>query len=136
MNPQTPPDTRSAPEEHPLYDYVLRMVLWGEEKEEIFQHLAVNEVTGSIANRLYKHARADRIRTIRAEYAKRFFLGVGIIVAILMIFGYFWFILRFIPRIVLFACFGAIGIGLWKTFDGLIGYFMAASKTGSIADEF
>ena len=125
----------SDPLDHPYYDFVLKKVLWGEDREDIYHSLAVNGVSGEIADRLYKHARADRIRTIRSDYTRKLLVGLGLILAAGVIFSSCWFGLGFIPRILLYACFAALGIGAWKSIDGLSGYLMAPSKTGSVADE-
>jgi hypothetical protein len=122
-------------DEHPHYDLVLRMVLWGDSRDDVFQRLAVNGVAEAVAGQLYEQARADRIRTIRIDYSRKLMVGVGFIVGALVIFSVCWFGLGFIPRILLYACFAAIGIGSWKAIDGLSGYLMAPSKTGSIADD-
>jgi hypothetical protein len=146
MNPYTSPnepsdveegdvhDSHSDPDDHPHYNLVLRMVLWGETREEVCHRLAVNGVTGLVADRLYEHARADRIRTIRGDYSRKLLIGMGLILSAVVIFSVCWFGLGFIPRILLYACFAALGIGSWKAIDGLSGYLMAPSKTGSVAD--
>jgi hypothetical protein len=147
MNPYTSPNEQSVvedgndhdshlnPDDHPYYDLVLRMVLWGESRDDVFRRLAVNGVTGIVAGRLYDQARADRIQTLRRDYSRKFLVGVGIIVAAVVIFSGCWFGLGFIPRILLYACFAAIGLGAWKAIDGLSGYLMAPGKTGSVADD-
>jgi hypothetical protein len=128
-------DYHLSPDEHPRYDLVLRMVLWGESRDEVFQRLAANGVTEVVAEQLYEQARADRIRTIRSDYSRKFLVGVGYIALAVVIFSVCWFGLGFIPRILLYACFAALGIGSWKAIDSFIGYLMAPSKTGSVADD-
>lgn len=123
------------PAGHPYYGLVLRMVLWGETREDVYHRLAVNGVVGSAADRLYNHARTDRIRTIRSGCFREFLIGLGLITAATVVFSSCWFGLGFIPRILLYACFAALGIGAWKVIDGLSGYLIAPSKTGSVADD-
>ena len=147
MNPYIAPTEQSDPEngedhgsvldpaDHPHYGFVLKMVLWGEDREEVYSRLAVNGVTAGVADRLYEHARADRIRTIRDDYTRKLLIGLGLILAAVVIFSTCWFGLGFIPRILLYACFAAVGIGGWKSIDGLAGYLMAPGKTGSVADD-
>jgi hypothetical protein len=147
MNPYTSPNEQSdvrdvgdheshlEPDDHPHYDLVLKMVLWGESRDDVYRRLAVNGVTGEFADRLYEHARADRIRTIRGDYSRKLLIGLGLILAAVVIFCACWFGLGFIPRILLYACFAALGIGAWKAIDGFLGYIMAPSKTGSVADD-
>ena len=111
------------------------MVLWGEERDEVYRRLELNGVSGEVAHCLYEHARADRIRTIRSDYTRKFLIGVGLILAAATAFSICWYGLGFIPRILLYGCFAALGIGSWKSIDGLSGYLMAQSKTGSVTDE-
>ncbi|MFD0892921.1 hypothetical protein KBB96_15995 [Luteolibacter ambystomatis] len=119
-------------EEHRLYAMVLKMVLWGEKKEDVYHRLEVNNVTGPTADLLYNHARADRIATIRDACRKKFLIGIGLILAATVTFCSFWWGLGFLPRLLLYGCFAALGIGLWKTIDGLAGYLMAGTKEGSV----
>jgi len=147
MNPYTSPNEMSAvengkdddsplnPDEHPHYDFVLRMVLWGESREKVFQRLSVNGVSETDADQLYKQARKDRIRTIRSDYSRKIMAGAGLIVAAVATFAACRFGLGFIPQILLYACVAALGVGAWKMIDGLSGYFMAPGKTGSVADD-
>jgi len=120
--------------EYRFYNLVLKMVLWGESRQDIYNRLAVNNVPEELADRLYEHARADRIRTIRSDCSHDLLIGLGLIVASVATFCGCWFGLGFIPRILLYGCFAALGIGSWKFIDGLTGYLMASSKTGSVSD--
>lgn len=120
--------------EHRSYNLVLKMVLWGESREDVFQRLSVNNIPIELAERLYQHAWAERIRTIRSDCSHDLLIGLGLIFVSALVFCAFWFGLGFIPRILLFGCFAALGIGLWKFIHGLTGYLMASSKTGSVAD--
>ncbi len=121
--------------EHRFYPHVLKMVLWGESLEEIYRQLVVNNIPEEVVDRLYEHARADRIRVIRSDCSHDFLIGVGLIVASVVTFCVCWFGLGFIPRILLFACFAVLGIGSWKFIHGFTGYLMAPIKTGSISDD-
>lgn len=119
---------------HPYYALVLKMVLWGEDRDDVYRRLEVNGVTGGIADRLYEHAREDRIRTIRSAYFIKILFGGGLFLAAVVIFPACWFGLGFIPKIVLYGCFVALGIGSWKSTDGISGYLMAPTRTGSVTD--
>ncbi len=121
--------------EHRSYNLVLKMVLWGESREDVYRRLTVNNVPEEIADRLYEHARADRIRTIRSDCFQDLLLGSGLIVASVATFCGCWFGLGFIPKILLYGCFAALGIGSWKFIDGFISYLMAPSKTGSVSGD-
>ncbi|RYD23750.1 MAG: hypothetical protein EOP88_02990 [Verrucomicrobiaceae bacterium] len=123
------------PEEHPLYDMIHRMVIWGEDKAEVHKRMEVNGVTGLAADSLYQHAWNDRIRSIRKEQSGKLFLGIGLTVAAVGTFCFCWFVLHFIPRILLYVCIVALAIGSWKLIDGLAGYLMAENKKGPLHDE-
>ncbi|MEO5713600.1 MAG: hypothetical protein ABIT37_08925 [Luteolibacter sp.] len=146
MNPYTPPTQQADADgydhetllelsDHPLYAFVLRMVLWGEKREDVYRSLEVNGITGGMADRLYAHAMADRIRTIRSDCTRKLLIGVGLVVAAVVTFSLCWFGLGFIPRFLLCACFVALGIGSWKSIDGAAGYLMATARTGSVTEE-
>lgn len=132
MNPAQTPE---SPEDHPLYDMIHRMVIWGEEKDQVFHRMEVNGVTGTAAEYLYQHARNDRIRAIRKEQSGKLFLGICLIVAAVSTFCFCWLVLYFIPRLLLCACIVALGVGSWKLIDGLAGYLMAGNKKGPLHDE-
>ena len=146
MNPYKTPDQPSdveegsdgglfaEPADHPHYALVVKMVLWDEPSEEVFRRLAVNGVTGGVAEHLYQIATAERIRTLRAGHKHKLLFGVVLILAAVVTFSFFWFGLRFIPKILLSGCFAALGVGSWKFIDGLSGYLMAPSQKGSVAD--
>jgi len=147
MDPYTSPNTEpmdgagidglpdAAVGHHRLYDMVLKMVLWGEKKEDVYHRLEVNSVTGTTADLLYAHAWGERIATIRAAYRHKVLIGAGLIVGGLAVFSACWFGLHFIPRVLMMICFGAVGIGAWKTIDGLAGYVMAGKRQGSVTEE-
>ena len=111
------------------------MVLWGDNREEVYRYMEVNGVTDDTADCLYKTATAERIRTIRSDDTRKALVGLGLIFAAIIIFSLCWFGLGFIPKILLYACFAALGIGSWKSIDGTAGYLMATSKQGSVVDD-
>ena len=126
----------TSPEEHPFYDLIHRMVMWGESKEDVLKRLETNGVVGEEAVQLYQHAYQDRIRSIRTEQAKKAAIGGGAIAAAVAAFCVCWFGLGFIPRLLLYACFAAGGLGLWKLINGLAGCLMAHHKTGDVNEDF
>lgn len=123
------------PTNHRHYELILKMVLWDEPKEKIDQKLRANKVPSAVAEHIYKHARKERVSVIRGEYFKKLILGVILVGGATVTFIGCWFGLNFIPKVLLYACFTATAIGLWKFVDGFTGFFMAEKKTGSVADE-
>lgn len=147
MNPYEPPAQQAATgaahefppstdlTDHPLYEVVHRMVIWGEKREEVYHRMEVNGLTGEVSDLLYQTAWADRIRTIRSEYSRKLLIGIGLVVAAVITFSVCWFGLRFVPKILLYGCFIALGAGAWKFIDGTSGYLMAANKKGPAFDD-
>jgi hypothetical protein len=125
----------AEPGDHPHYALVLKMVLWGEEADQVYRRLAVNGVSGEVARRLYEHARRDRIRTIRGHYRGKMWVGAGLVLAAMGMFFFCWYGLGFISRLLIYVCAAGLGVGGWKFIDGLSGYLMAPMKTGSVADD-
>ncbi len=111
------------------------MVIWGEERKEVYNRMAVNGLTREVADFLYQTAWADRIRTIRSESFRKLSIGIGLIAAAIVTFSICWFGLRFIPKILLSGCFIASGVGVWKLIDGTSGFLMAANKKGPAFDD-
>ncbi|QTN32549.1 hypothetical protein HZ994_09470 [Akkermansiaceae bacterium] len=73
--------------EHRSYNLVLKMVLWGESREDIYRRLTVNSVPKEIADQLYALAREDRIRTIRSDCFHDLMIGLGLIAAAVVTFA-------------------------------------------------
>lgn len=126
----------NPPEGHPLYEAILKMVLWGEDRASVFDRLRVNGVDGAEAERMYQTAHRERVMTFRQEFKKRIGLGIVLMTGGALVFSVLWFELRFIPRIVLYACGISIGLGLWKFTNGLVGFLTAGTRQGSVADDF
>ncbi len=100
----------AEPGDHPHYALVLKMVLWGEEADELYGRLAVNGVSGEVARRLYEQARRERIRTIRGHYRGKIWLGAGSVLAAVGVVFFCWFGLGFISRLLFCVC-GGSGCG-------------------------
>ncbi len=120
----------NSPESHALYQGILKMVLWGEDRADVLDRLRVNGVEGAEAEELYLTAHRERVATFRQEFKKRIALGLILMVGGALLFSVLWFGLLFIPKIVLYACAIAIGMGLWKFTNGLVGFFDCGDQTG------
>jgi len=123
------------PEDHPFYEMVLRMVLWGDTQEKVIEKLGYNRVEGHEAQALYHAARKERITTIRRDYWKKFRIGSGLVLASVGLFVSFLMI-GIIPRLVIYVAAGLLGIGSWTLIDGLAGVLMAGQRQGPLADEY
>lgn len=122
------------PTEEPLYQMILRMVLWGELRDDVFHRLGVNGITGERAERIYAAAWSERLITIRRDCARKAGFGLLMVIGAVGIFSFFWFGVRVIPRLVLFICAAMLGIGAWKAIDGLAGMIMAGNKEGPVGE--
>ncbi len=125
-----------SPENHPLYDAILKMVLWGEGRAVVFDRLRVNGVEGAEAEAIYLTAHRERVATFRQEFRKRMGLGLMMMVGGALLFSVLWFGLQFIPRVVIGACAISVGLGLWRFTNGLVGFLTAETRQGSVADDF
>ena len=123
------------PTEEPLYEMVLGMVLWGEPREEVFHRLQVNGITGDRAERIYATAWEERLTVIRRDYGRKAGTGLLLMIGAAAIFCGFWFGVRVIPRLLLYVCFGMLGVGLWKAVDGFAGWIMAGSREGPVTED-
>lgn len=112
------------------------MVLWDEPKEKIDQKMRVNNISPPIAEQLYQHARADRIRTIRAVYRKRALLGLLLLIVTSGALLYGTLMALGTKGNVIIVWYFPMIWGLWKFIDGTVGYLTAKKTTGSIADDF
>ncbi len=114
-----------------IYDGVLRMVLWGEPKEEIYRKLEVNGFRGDEADKIYQRAMDERISSIRIDCRRKIWIGLGAIVGSLVL---FFLVLNVFFRAYPILLVGAL-YGIWKLGDGISRYFLAPGLKGSIADE-
>jgi|SRR5688572_9649216 hypothetical protein len=121
--------------ENRIYEDVLRSVMWGAKREEIFHMLTVNGITGDAAEQMYRRARSERIAVLRGEGIRRAVKGALILGAACALFSAFWFGAGAITKRLLVIC-GLFGAwGAWWLLDGILGALMASTKTGSIASE-
>jgi hypothetical protein len=113
-----------------VYQGLLRMVLWGEPKEDILRKARVNGLSAEEAEGLYQKAIKERIRVIRAEYRGKALKGLMFIIASVTLF----FIAAATTgrAFVIFAL--GVAYGLWKAIDGISGILMAANREGSVGD--
>lgn len=121
--------------EEAVYQIIFKMVLWDENKDDIFTKLAANGYDGAVAERLYQRARAGRISLIRRGSVRT--AGKGILWLALGsgLFALFWFKLGGITHRLLWLVAVAVLYGFWKLTEGVAGFIMAGQKTGSLADD-
>lgn len=132
----TQPEPHFDPQSHPLYEAILKMVLWGESRELVFDRLRVNGVEVAEAEAIYLTAHRERVATFRREYHKRIGLGLLLIAGGLGVLGCSWFGLYFIHGRLLWICSAMMVFGLWKLMNGVIGTLTAGTHPGSVADDF
>ena len=114
-----------------IYDLILRMVLWGEPREDVIHKLGVNGITGDEAEEIYQKAFSERVMTIRARNVRKIWIGVLFIGASTA--GFFLILSIFQRAYVIFAL--GVAVGVWKLADGAAGFLMASKKEGSVAGD-
>lgn len=135
-------------EDEPQYDVILKMVLWGEDREAIYHRLKVNGIEGDRADKIYQRAWTERMRSIRGEGLKALLIGLG---SIGLAVGIFYFFkldeldveefgdgvngVPFLPWLLGFAAAILGFIGIWKSAQGSFEILFAASKKGSIGND-
>jgi hypothetical protein len=77
--------------EERIYKTVLRGVLWGTEREGIFEILQTNGISGDHAEAMYRRAWDERIAFIRGESIRRAIKGALLLAAGIGIFRFFWY---------------------------------------------
>ena len=117
-----------------MYRLVLRMVLWGEPKEEVIHKLEVNGITGSEAEEMYRNAFKERVATIRSSHRRNLLTGLIFIGAALGSFCFLWYYVGGITHWLLLICAAAAAIGIVKLLVALFGIMGAASKEGSVSE--
>lgn len=118
----------------PHYERVLRMVLWGEKRSEVYHAMAVNGIFGERADDLYAEARSERIGVIQAEYWPHLRTGLLLMTAAAATFSICWWGFGFIPRYLLFLDCAGLAWGVVKIIGGLGGMAMAAAKEGPVGE--
>ena len=125
----------ASPEEHRLYDIVLKQVLWDEDEEKIRKRLQVNEVPTEEAEAIYQTARDERVRILRSKARET--IGQGLIAFLIgaAILGGFWICLKAFHIGVIAGCCIFLGAGLFIALKGTLSLLAAPHKKGSIMDQ-
>lgn len=134
-------------EDEPQYNVVLKMVLWGDDREAIFRRLKVNGIEGERAAAIYEKAMGERLRLLRGEGLKYLVMGLAFLSLGALI--YFFFELDqlsveefgegvhgmpLLPTLLGFISVLLAFLGMWKMVRGLFEIVFAGSKKGSIGD--
>ena len=124
-------------EEHKerIYQGVRRMVIQDEPRADVFHRLEVNGIDSVEAQQMYDRARAERIAIIRSGSPKNMALGLGLLFAgVGVLFG-FSDSSGNMELPVVSLCVLAMVLGTWFFSKGLIYFFFAHTKEGSLVDE-
>lgn len=125
----------STEREDRVYQDVLRMVLWGEPKEDVMRKLEVNGFTGDAADQLYSRAFMERLAEIFATCRRKILIGWLMIAGGVGLFCVFWFVLRFTTNWVIALSAMGLGFGTWRVIDGFAGILTAKTREGSVTDD-
>ncbi|CAN5432551.1 hypothetical protein BH09VER1_BH09VER1_30750 [soil metagenome] len=112
-----------------IYQDILRAVIWGAEKDDVFHTLKVNDITGERAEELYQSARKERIDMLRSEGTRKAITGTLLLLA-----GTAMFCIFYSMGVILIGV-GAFVWGAWRLISGAVEFVIAPTKKGSaVAD--
>lgn len=134
-----PPSNKAFPmsteREERVYQDVLRMVLWGEPKEDVMRKLEVNGFTGDAADRLYVRAFGERLAEIHATCRRKIRTGALLIACGVALFCICAFVFHFTSRLIVTLSLMGLGFGAWKLIDGFAGILTAKTREGSVTED-
>lgn len=137
--PLSPPSNNIFPmsteREDRVYQDVLRMVLWGEPKEDVMRKIEVNGFTGDAAERLYARAFGERLAEIFATCRRKILIGALLVAGGVGLFCICWFVFLFTSRLVIALSLMGVGYGAWKLIDGFAGILTAKTREGSVTED-
>ena len=123
-----------SPQEHRLYEIILKQVLWDEDEQKIRKRLQVNEVPEEEAEAIYQAALRERVSTLRIRAKDNFSKGlVAFIVGAAVLIG-FWLRLKALHPSVIAGSGIFLGAGSVLMLMGALAYLAAPNKKGSVAD--
>lgn len=125
----------SLPEEHRLYDVILKQVLWDEDESKIRRRLSVNKVPEDEAERIIQAARKERLQILRSQSKDQLLKGVVAFLIGSAVCGGFWYRMGVLPIGVIAGSGIFLIAGLAFILVGSIGYLAAPRKKGSVANE-
>ncbi len=123
----------SAEGEDRIYENVLREVIWGTERDEVFRLLHANGITGERAEQMFQRARHERVSLLRGEAARRAAKGVMLIAAGIALFCGFWYGLGWIMRPIIIGSGLLCAWGFWRAVSGTMDFLLAPNKRGSVS---
>jgi len=116
-----------------IYRGVLRAVMWGTERAEVFEMLRVNGITGEPAEEMFRRARGQRIAVLCNEAMRKVAKGALLLAAGIALFSGFWFGMGAITRSLFMICGFLTAWGLWWFLGGAMDALLASNKKGSVA---
>lgn len=112
-----------------VYQDILRAVIWGSKKEDVFHTLAVNDITGDRAEELYQKARKERISLLRSEGVRKAISGALLILASIFMLCIFYKL-----GVIIVLAIATFFLGAWRMVSGTVEFVLAPTKKGSIAE--
>lgn len=125
----------STEREDRVYQDVVRMVLWGEPKDDVMRKLEVNGFTGDAADRLYARAFGERLAEIHATCRRKIRTGALLVAGGVGLFCICAFVFHFTSRLIIALSLMGLGFGTWKLIDGFVGILTAKTREGSVTDD-
>ncbi len=125
----------SPESEDRIYENVLREVIWGTERDEVFQLLQANGIAGQPAEQMFQRARNERVALLRNEGIHKAVKGLLLIAAGVALFCGFWYGLGWIMRPVIVISGLLCAWGIWWAVGGTMEVILAPTKRGSVATD-
>ena len=118
-----------------IYETVLRSVIWGTERSEVFHTLQVNGVVGERAEQMFQRAWKERLASIRGEGFQKAAKGAVLLAGAGALFCVFWFGLGAVTKAIFVVC-ALMGIGgAWLLLGGVLDVVLAPAKKGPITPQ-
>jgi len=115
-----------------IYNSVLSAVLWGTNRDEIFEMLEDDGIVGGLAEALYERARDERIGVLRRSAFERVVLGALMLAIGVGAYCFFLVHLWFIGYAIFVICAYLTGRGIWWIVGGGLDALMASRKEGPV----
>lgn len=135
-------------EDEPQFNVVVKMVLWGEDRDAVLHRLGVNGIEEKRALEIYEAARRERIATIRSAGFRDLWISIAMMVSAVAL-AYFLELdqlslihfgeglgqILVLPWLITLLVVVLLTFGLWKCLRAIAELVFAPLKKGSVADD-
>lgn len=135
-------------EDEPQFNVVVKMVLWGEDRDAVLHRLRVNGIEEKRALEIYEAARRERIATIRSAGFRDLWISIAMMLSAVAL-AYFLELdqlslthfgeglgqILVLPWLITLLVVILLTFGLWKCLRAIAELVFAPLKKGSVADD-